>query len=368
MTRAPHRRPATVPFLGCVLALTLVGSAAGWARAQQDPATRVLTSVNGVRIANGLFPFALDEHLSISAQGHSQDMAAHDLAGHIGSDNSTVEDRIAAAGYPAYSGGIVGAEIVHRGSDDLLNWWMEPLEHRELVLSTRYREVGIGTSLGDDGQTYWTLNFGAQPNVLPIFIDYGAAQTDALTVTLTLSNEGAMIYGDGPQVMGLAHEVRVSNSSTFSDSDWQPWFAETEWRLTPGEGFKSVHVEFRDQEGRKATSQASINRVERAPAVTTTLTPTAAAPAVHPTSAPLSLDLPTSPPAVSDSAGSTPLPLQTGTPVARPVPLTQWLTIRPRDALPWACGLQFVASLLGFIIAARRRQLPREHGKGENGR
>ena len=324
--------------------------------------------MNGARIANGLFPFALNEHLSFSAQGHSQDMAAHGFTGHIGSDRSTVEDRIGAAGYPAYSSGIVGAEIVYRGPNDSLDWWTEPPEHRELVLSTRYRQVGIGTFLGDDGQSYWTLNFGAQPNVLPIFIDYGAAQTDAPTVTLTLSNEGAMINGDGPQVMGLAHEVRVSNSSAFSGSDWQPWFAETEWSLTPGEGVKSVYVEFRDQEGRMTTSQASINRVERAPVVATTLTTTAAPAAGRPTSAPLSLDLPPSPPASSDSTGSTPPPLQTGSPAARPVPLTRWLTIRPGDALPWACGLQFVASLLGFFIAARRRQLPLEHGKGENGR
>lgn len=56
---------------------------------------------------------------------------------------------------------------------------------------------------------------------------------------------------------------------------------------------------------------------------------------------------------------------QTIHPTPQPVPITHWLAIRPQDALPWACGLQASAAVLGFIIAARRQRPSSKHGKGQ---
>ena len=59
---------------------------------------------------------------------------------------------------------------------------------------------------------------------------------------------------------------------------------------------------------------------------------------------------------------STPQPIH---PTPQPIPITHWLAIRPQDALPWACGLQAGAAVLGFIIAARRQRPSSKHDKGQ---
>ncbi len=292
-------------------------------------------------------------------------MASHDLSGQTGSDNSSVQERIAATGYPAYSSGLVVDELVYRGPEASPDWWADATDNRELLLSTQYREIGVGYSLGSDGQACWVLDFGAQPNVLPIFLDYGVAQTEAPTVTLTLSNEGAMIYGDGPEVIGLVNDVRISNSPNFLGADWQAWFAESEWSLAPGEGVKSVYVEFRDQEGRRTISQADILHVTPGTTPELTLTPIAAAPpAVQPIETRPVLEIPSPRATAGQNRPST---LPTVAPSPQPLPLMRWLVLQPRELLPFACGLQFVASLLGFIIATRRQRPLSEHPKGENG-
>ncbi len=44
------------------------------------------------------------------------------------------------------------------------------------------------------------------------------------------------------------------------------------------------------------------------------------------------------------------------TPAPRPVPIGRWLAFQPEAVLPWACILQAIAALLGFVVAARRRR------------
>jgi hypothetical protein len=345
--------------------------------AQQDAVTQMLASINGSRIANGLPPLALNADLSAAAQRHSEDMASNDFVDHVGSDGLTTEERLAAAGYPGYSAGIMAAELIHGEAEAEPDWWMDRPEHGEVVLSTLYREIGIGNARRpEDGRTFWVLVLASRPNVLPVFINYGAAQTEEREVVITFSNEGAMVQGDGPQVMGLAQEVRVSNSPSVEETAWQVWAAQIDWELPPGEGIKTVTVEFRDREGRVATSQARITLVESGapPGPMASPVPLEATPspdigqpspgqpggvegvgAVTPTR-PVSevVDLPAAQPLVPASR--------------RPIPFYHWLTIRPQDALPWACGLQAVAALLGFIVAARRHRPSPDRHEGNGGR
>ena len=352
----------------CALVIILVSLPPGRAIAQQDPIVQLLSSINGTRISSGLPPFALDTTLTISAQRHSDDMAAHDFIDHTGSDDSTYKERMAAAGYPAYSNGILGTELVFGGvggPEEPFDWWMSSPAHRELVLSTQYREIGIGMARRPaDEVTYWTLNLGARPNVLPIFINYGAPQTDDRNVVLTLSNEGGMINGDGPEVIGLATEVRVANGADFTT--WQPWEAEMAWVLPAGEGEKMVYVEFRDRDGRTTISQASIHLVGDSlvptPQPTMGALPTASSSPPSTVPDPGATVAPSIPPTsivvYPTAAYSLTLYPHTSTPPhsPRPIPITHWLTFRPEDVLPFACGLQAVAALLGFILVARRQR------------
>jgi hypothetical protein len=339
--------------------------------AQQDAVTQMLASINGSRIANGLPPLALNADLSAAAQRHSEDMASNGFIDHVGSDGLTTEDRLAAVGYRGYSTGIVAAELIHSEAQAEPDWWMDQPEHGEVVLSTQYREIGIGTATRpEDGRTFWVLTLASRPNVLPVFVNYGASQTEEREVIITLSNEGAMVQGDGPQVMGLAQEVRVSDSPSLEGAAWRVWAAQIEWELPPGEGIKTVTVEFRDREGRTATGQARITLVESGPlAPLATPVPTGATPAP---------DVPR--PSVVEGSGAVtstrPVSAETDFPAAhplvlvsrRPVPFYHWLTIRPENAVPWACGLQVVAALLGFIVAARRQRPSPDHHDGKGGK
>ncbi len=243
---APHSRLvlALVAAFTLVFLVTRVG-------AQQSAANQLLARVNGERIAIGLPPLASSSELAAAAQRYSDDIAARRAVGHEGSDGSTPLERMAAAGYAGFSSGIVGLEIVYAGalSDQTLDWWMDSPDSLEAALSAIFREIGIGFTQGADGLAYWALLFGARPNVLPIFINNGAVQTSNPLVTLTLSNEGAMLNGDGDNVIGLAREIRVSNLEEGAEVDWEPWTAAITWTLSSGEGVKTVQVEFRDLVG-----------------------------------------------------------------------------------------------------------------------
>jgi hypothetical protein len=331
--------------------------------AQQDPVTQMLASINGARIANGLPPLVLNADLSAAAQRHSEDMASNDFVAHEGSDGLGTEDRIVAAGYPGYSTGIMAAELIHSESEAELDWWMDQPEHGELVLSTLYREIGIGiTGRPEDGQTFWVLILGSRPNVLPVFINYGASQTEEREVIITLSNEGAMVGGDGPEVMGLAQEMRLSDLPSLEEATWRIWVPQVDWTLTAGEGVKTVYLEFRDREGRVATGEVPLP--PRATSVPPGVTPIPEIPrpggleegAVVASTWPYSVetDLPVGQPSIPSSR--------------RPIPVYHWLTIRPQDAVPWACGLQAVAALLGFIVAARRQRPSPDHHEGKGGK
>jgi hypothetical protein len=389
-----------VRLVGGMLALLLGLLPWGMGRAQQDPIVQLLSSVNGARIAAGLAPYALNSTLGASAQWHSNDMAANDFIDHAGSDGSTAKDRMAAAGYPVYSGGILGTELIYGGvggPEKPFEWWMNSSVHHDLILSTRYREIGIGMATrAENGRAYWTLHLGGRPNVLPIFLNHGASHTDSQNVVVTLSNEGAMVYGDGSEVIGLASEVRVVNGADVSGAAWQPWSAQLPWVLPAGEGAKLVTVEFRDLAGRTTLSQATIVLSGGLAVPVATASPTAEpspAPTAPPppptypgTSAPiLPTALPSSTPTVEPptsvvSATHTPQAVVTSPsplPVVAPATASQtpplltdsgpvsqtparaelslrWLYLGPDSVLPLVCGLQAVATLLGFAAVARR--------------
>ena len=75
---------------------------------------------------------------------------------------------------------------------------------------------------------------------------------------------------------------------------------------------------------------------------------------VHPVAAPDPPAATTSHPPAASSADLT--DLEVSAPSPRPVPIGRWLAFQPEDILPWACILQAIAALLGFVVVARRRR------------
>ncbi|MCP4516522.1 MAG: CAP domain-containing protein, partial [Delftia sp.] len=195
--------------------VALLWTAPDAARAQ-DSTAELLARINAARLAQGLYPYVSSPQLNAAAQRHSDDMAAHGQLGHTGFDGSSETQRILDAGYGAYEFGPVVAESIHQG-DGPLDAWMGLQDDRTNLLHQEYREVGIAVTNG-----YWTVTFGAQPNVLPVLVNNGAGSVDTLTVTLTLVPENAVPDGLGTAI-GQPLEYRASTDEQFSGAEWQTW-------------------------------------------------------------------------------------------------------------------------------------------------
>src|SRR5512137_1781578 len=194
-------------FRVCLL-IALLSSFAMPVSAQSSDVGQILARINALRTQNGLLPLDLNGQLAASAQQHSDDMARTGNVDHTGSDGSSIEGRIRASGYGHWRDFGIWGENIYGGQmadvDAAWNFRINSQVHRANLLNPRYREIGIGVGQSDKG-TYYTLNFGAQPNTLPFFVTGSAP-----VVTLLLTNEDDITTGEGVAVMGQATEVRIA--------------------------------------------------------------------------------------------------------------------------------------------------------------
>jgi uncharacterized protein YkwD len=117
--------------------------------------------INNARAAAGLTPLTVNAQLTAAALGHSIDMACHGLISHSGSDGSSAQERIAAAGYVAS----LSSEIIYGSGypQTAFDWWMSDQTHRDEILNPYITEMGAGyayvadTSLGG----YYTVDFAS---------------------------------------------------------------------------------------------------------------------------------------------------------------------------------------------------------------
>lgn len=235
-----------------------------FAQAQSTDKSSILTDINRVRLSNGLAPLAFNPMLEKAAQRHSDDMATKGFVDHTGSEGSSPGDRISEAGYPAWTGTRAWGENVYAGGQgfgEALDFFVNDDAQRRNLLNPRYREIGIGataaTNAAGERIVYWTLTLGAQPNVLPIFINDGATLINIQQVAIHLTQEEAVPGGEG-NAMGSAIEVRVSSDPTFKDVAWQKWESLIPFNFDNAPGLKTVYVQLRDGGGRMAIATASV--------------------------------------------------------------------------------------------------------------
>ena len=120
--------------------------------------------INSARSDAGLQALSVNPQLAAAAQAHSTDMACHSLLSHTGSDASTIQQRVSAAGYPG-SGSI---EIIYGGygayPQTAFGWWMGDPTHRDAILNASATEMGAGYAFVEDSAhgNYYTVDFGRQ--------------------------------------------------------------------------------------------------------------------------------------------------------------------------------------------------------------
>jgi uncharacterized protein YkwD len=131
-----------------------------------DFINQTLSLINSQRAANGLPALVVNAQLTAAAQGHAADMACNSFLSHIGSDGSSVKDRVTAAGYSAS----IALEDIYAqppqfGGDPAaaVQWWMSDLIHRSALLNEKVVEIGVGYAYYADSQLdgYWSVIFAA---------------------------------------------------------------------------------------------------------------------------------------------------------------------------------------------------------------
>ena len=100
-------------------------------------------------------------HLYNAANNHSEDMAAHNLFSHTGSDNSSTGERVSKSGYEWKA----VAENISGGTDtpeQTIDRWLASPEHCHNIMNAVYTEIGMAcvVNYASEYEIYWTLVLG----------------------------------------------------------------------------------------------------------------------------------------------------------------------------------------------------------------
>lgn len=237
-----------------VASVVAAGFMATPAFAQTFP-EQVVELTNIERLANGnLPPLKLQSNLMTAGQTHSQNMATRNFFMHCDPDTGTQAwDRMTAAGYSWNA----AAENIAAGQmtpATVVAGWMLSPGHRANILSSAYRETGVGfvldstdtnnvrvsqtntctVSSSNNGplQRYWTQVFGTRNDVYPVVIAREAYRVSSCLIDV-------YAYGSG-----WAQEMRFSNDGS-NWSAWQPYAANTT-RTLSGTSSATLHLQLRN--------------------------------------------------------------------------------------------------------------------------
>lgn len=162
----------------------------------------MLDLVNAERMAAGLQPLKLEQHLNTSSEDHSQWVLQEDQFSHTGENGSSSFTRMADAGF-VFSGSWRSGENIglqsERGAagffddvEDIHDRLMASSGHRANILNPGYEYIGIGVEVGEyDGfqVVMITQNFADTDG--PVLLDTGGGG----------NGSGAIVGGDGVNVL-----------------------------------------------------------------------------------------------------------------------------------------------------------------------
>jgi uncharacterized protein YkwD len=129
--------------------------------------TEIADLINMERTSRGLQALQVDIRLVQAARLHSQDMADQNFFSHTGTGGSYFADRIDAAGY-AWTAAGEDIAAGYTTAATVVAGWMASQGHRDIILSTSYRHVGVGYvySASATYRHYYTADFGDTTSAL----------------------------------------------------------------------------------------------------------------------------------------------------------------------------------------------------------
>jgi uncharacterized protein YkwD len=175
-----HRAFRGLALVASVIALWAVASPAGATR--QQPASTlsslergVLTNINSFRHDHKLTSLRFSSKLAAAAREHSAEMAQRGYFSHDSADGTSFDKRISR--YYSISGKhywSVGENLLWSSPDvnavGALNMWLNSPEHRKILLTARWREIGLSAvhvasasgTYGGRAVTIVTADFGVR--------------------------------------------------------------------------------------------------------------------------------------------------------------------------------------------------------------
>lgn len=161
------KRRLTGALLITVFAFLLAGSTPALAFDHSANEATMLRLVNRARTSRGLHAVKIVASLDRAALLHSREMISRDYFSHSSRGGASLASRARSAGYP--SGSALG-EVIAYGSSfkgtpaSIFKGWMRSSSHRRVILTRRWRDVGIGcargTYKGYSGVVMYTVDFG----------------------------------------------------------------------------------------------------------------------------------------------------------------------------------------------------------------
>lgn len=157
--------PRRLILMCCVAALCGAGAAAAATSAERTAQDQLLTEINEARAAHGRLPLRHSVVLTRPAHRQSAFVARTGEMAHDGPDGSPFYVRLYGAGFPRSKAVAETLGIVTGCSTgvsaQIVQMWLESPPHRRILLSPRYRVVGVGVAAdGDCGNTGYTADFG----------------------------------------------------------------------------------------------------------------------------------------------------------------------------------------------------------------
>ena len=151
MNRSTARTQATL-LLGLLLAVPLAAAgSAATAVCASSLEQQVLGLVNLERADLGRPALLLDVRLTAAARRHVEDMRAGCFLSHTGSDGSSASARMAETGYAGGLGEVAAAGSWPYPPQQVVGSWMSSPGHRNILMSTNARHLGMAYAGGTPG-------------------------------------------------------------------------------------------------------------------------------------------------------------------------------------------------------------------------
>jgi uncharacterized protein YkwD len=114
----------------------------------------IVCLVNVERATRGQPALRRDGDLAQAARRHATDMSRHHFFSHVSPGGDTLSDRLREAGYGHPGDGWRAGEDLGWGTGDratpnaLVDAWLASAGHRRILLSSAYKEIGVGVAGG----------------------------------------------------------------------------------------------------------------------------------------------------------------------------------------------------------------------------